>query len=544
MAESPPHRLPRAAADGARTLSADVLIVGSGIAGLFVALQARERGASVLVVTKGAIDEANTRHAQGGIAAAIGERDSPASHLRDTIAAGAGLVDEEAARVLCEEAPARIADLVRYGVRFDEDGGRAALAREGAHGERRVLRARGDQTGLEIELSLSALARRRGVAVIEHAHASRVLVERGRAAGVEARAEGEAAPVRCESPRVVIATGGAGRLYRHTTNIASATGDGIALAYRAGAEVRDMEFTQFHPTALARPGAPPFLISEAVRGEGALLLDARGGRFMPKAHPLAELAPRDVVARAAAARMRETGAGCVYLDATAHDAGWLAARFPNVYRTCLEAGLDMAKEPIPVAPAAHYTMGGVRTDTRGETTLPGLHAVGEAASTGVHGANRLASNSLLESVVFAHRLAERLFGGDGAGHAGPPAPSPDAVTLPPAEASSCAEAPSREPPTREAVRRLMWERVGIERDGEGLAEASARLAAFEAALPPPRASEDHELRSLVVCGRLAAAAALLREESRGAHYRRDRPEPRERWRRRIVFRAAGAECAP
>ena len=540
MADPSPRRLPPAGGEAARTLSADVLIVGSGIAGLFVALQARERGASVLVVTKGAIDEANTRHAQGGIAAAIGESDSPARHLRDTIDAGAGLVDEEAARVLCEEAPARIADLVRYGVRFDEEGGRAALAREGAHGGPRVLRARGDRTGLEIELSLSALVRRHGVAVIEHAHATHLLAEGGRAAGVEALPDGAEAPIRCESPRVVIATGGAGQLYLHSTNIGSATGDGIALAFRAGAEVRDMEFTQFHPTALIRPGAPPFLISEAVRGEGALLLDARGERFMPAAHPLAELAPRDVVARAAAARMRDTGADCVYLDATAREAGWLAERFPHIYRTCLDAGYDMAREPIPVAPAAHYTMGGVRTNTWGETTLPGLHAVGEAASTGVHGANRLASNSLLESVVFARRLSRRLFGEDGGeGPSGPPAPSPGALPPPAAEAPPAAGAPGRE-----ALQRLMWERVGIERDGEGLAEASARLAAFGVALPPPRTREDHELRSLAVCARLAAAAALLREESRGAHRRSDWPEPRERWRRRIAFRAPCAESAP
>ena len=511
-----------------RTLSADVLVVGSGIAGLFVALQASERGATAVVVTKGAIDEANTRYAQGGIAAAIDEHDSPEQHLRDTITAGAGLVDEEAARVLCSEAPARVADLVRYGVRFDTDGGSIALGREGAHAGRRVLRARGDQTGLEIELSLSSLVQRHGITVIEHAPVERILVEDGRAVGVEAML-GDGATLRCESPHVVLATGGAGRLYRFTTNIESATGDGVALAFRAGAEVRDMEFTQFHPTAMHRPDAPVFLISEAVRGEGALLLDANGERFMPDVHPQAELAPRDVVARAAVARIRETGADCVYLDVTAHDADWLAARFPNIYRTCMESGIDMARDPIPVSPAAHYTMGGVRTNTWGETTLPGLYAVGEVTSTGVHGANRLASNSLLESVVFARRLSDMLFAGHGG--EGSPAPSPDARTLAPTAGAST------EPPTREAVQRLMWAQVGIERDAEGLADASARLAAFDAALPAERTREDHELRSFITCGRLAASAALLREESRGAHYRRDFPEPRETWRRHLVFRA-------
>ena len=512
-----------------RTLSADVLIVGSGIAGLFVALQASERGATAVVVTKGAIDEANTRYAQGGIAAAIDEHDSPEQHLRDTITAGAGLVDEEAARVLCSEAPARVADLVRYGVRFDTDGGSIALGREGAHTSRRVLRAHGDQTGLEIELSLSSLVQRHGITVIEHAPVERILIEDGRAVGVEALLDG-GTTLRCESPHVVLATGGAGRLYRFTTNIESATGDGVALAFRAGAEVRDMEFTQFHPTAMHRPDAPVFLISEAVRGEGALLRDANGERFMPAVHPQAELAPRDVVARAAVARMRETGADCVYLDVSAHDADWLAARFPNIYRTCMEAGIDMAADPIPVSPAAHYTMGGVRTNTWGETTVAGLYAVGEVTSTGVHGANRLASNSLLESVVFAHRLSDRLFGEPDA--EGPPRPSPGAHTLPPPTAGGAASPP----PNREDVQRLMWEQVGIERDAAGLADAAARLAAFEAALPSHRTREDHELRSFITCGRLAAAAALLREESRGAHYRRDFPEPREAWRRHLVFR--------
>ena len=530
-------------ASATRTYGADLLIVGSGIAGLFVALQAHERGASVLIVTKSAIDEANTRYAQGGIAAAIDAHDSPELHLRDTIAAGAGLVDEEAARVLCEEARGRIADLVRYGVRFDDVEGQVALAREGAHSERRVLRARGDQTGLEIELSLSSLVQREGVTVLEHAHAERILVAEGRASGIEALLEESGETLRCESPRVVLATGGAGRLYRYTTNTDVATGDGIALAYHAGAEVRDMEFTQFHPTALRRPNAPVFLISEAVRGEGALLLDARGERFMPAVHPQAELAPRDIVARAELAAMRATGASHVLLDITARDADWLAARFPNIYRTCLEAGIDMATDRIPVSPAAHYTMGGVRTNTWGETTLPGLYAVGEVTCTGVHGANRLASNSLLESVVFAHRLSARLFNGadgaagadgtDGAGPAEAMTLTPDAQSLLPAPP---AETPS-EPPTREAVQTLMWEQVGIERDAMGLADAAACLASFEAALPSASTREAHELRSIVTCGRLAASAALLREESRGAHYRSDFPEPRERWQRHLVFRA-------
>ena len=509
-----------------------MVIVGSGIAGLVAALRAHAHGAKVLVVTKSATDEASTRYAQGGISAAIGPGDSPELHLRDTVEAGAGLVDAAAARVLAEDAPRRIADLIAWGVRFDDAEGEAALGREGAHSARRVLRARGDQTGLEIELSLSALARREGVEVIEHALAERVVVSGGRAAGVEARREG-GAPLRCEAPHVVLASGGAGRMYRLTTNPAIATGDGIALAWRAGAEIRDMEFIQFHPTALRLPGAPAFLISEAVRGEGGLLFDTGGRRFMPERDPAAELAPRSVVALAAMERMRATGSDHVLLDITRRDSAWLAARFPNIYRTCLAAGLDMARDRVPVSPAAHYTMGGVRTDAWGRTTLPGLHAAGEAACAGVHGANRLASNSLLESVVFAHRLVEAILGEPPPGGRGHPAPSADARTLaPPAPAR-----PGAPPPSREALRGLMWDAAGLERDGAGLAAACARLAGWEAALPPPRTRGDRELASLLTCGRLTAEAALLREESRGAHYRRDFPEPRPEWRRPLVFRA-------
>ena len=535
--EPPPAPAPQGApaagpAAPPETRRADVVVVGSGIAGLVAALRAHAHGAKVLVVTKSATDEASTRYAQGGISAAIGPGDSPELHLRDTIEAGAGLVDAAAARVLAEDAPRRIADLIAWGVRFDDAEGEAALGREGAHSARRVLRARGDQTGLEIELSLSSLARREGVEVIEHALAERVLVSGGRAAGVEARRGGGAPPLRCEAPHVVLASGGAGQMYRLTTNPPIATGDGVALAWRAGAEIRDMEFIQFHPTALRLPGAPAFLISEAVRGEGGLLYDTGGRRFMPERDPAAELAPRSVVALAELERMRATGSDHVLLDITHRDAAWLAARFPNIYRTCLAAGLDMARDRVPVSPAAHYTMGGVRTDARGRTTIPGLHAAGEAACAGVHGANRLASNSLLESVVFAHRLVEAIFGEPPPGGRGHPAPSADARTLAPPPAPR----PSA-PPTREALRDLMWDAAGLERDGAGLAAACARLADWEAALPPPRTRADRELASLLTCGRLTAEAALLREESRGAHYRRDFPGPRPEWRRSLVFRA-------
>lgn len=510
---------------------ADVLIIGSGIAGLFVALQAHEHGAKVLVVTKSTIDEASTRYAQGGISAAIGSGDSAELHLRDTIEAGAGLVDATAARVLVEEAQRRIADLSAYGVRFDDADGEVALGKEGAHSKRRVLRARGDQTGLEIELSLSSLVQREGITVIEHALAERILVVDGRAIGAEVLCGDEGARLRCEAEHVVLASGGAGQMYRVTTNPEVATGDGIALAFRAGAEIQDMEFTQFHPTALQLAGAPTFLISEAVRGEGALLFDTKGERFMLGRDPAAELAPRNIVALAELERMRATGSNHVLLDITHRDAAWLAARFPNIYRTCLESGLDMARDRIPVSPAAHYTMGGVRTDTWGQTTLPGLCAVGEVTCTGVHGANRLASNSLLESVVFAHRLVEAIFG-EPLQTTGISAPelTADAHTLAPNQSGKTML-------SRDKLQALMWSEVGLERDGRQLTAAAAKFAACEAALPIPYTREMHELNSLLTCSRLTTEAALLREESRGAHYRRDFPESRAEWRRHLVFRA-------
>ncbi|MEX0800605.1 MAG: L-aspartate oxidase [Dehalococcoidia bacterium] len=503
----------------------DYIIVGSGIAGLYAALLAREHGA-VLVLTKGSIDDCNTRWAQGGIAAPIGPGDSPQRHIEDTVAAGAGLVDPEAVRVLAEEAAARIDDLVRFGVPFDTQHGEIALAREGAHTAPRVLHAGGDSTGAHIELTLSSLARQSNVTVLEYTLATEIITDRGRAAGVRALDErsGQTTDYTCR--HLVLATGGAGQLYRITTNPEVATGNGIALAYRAGAEVTDMEFFQFHPTALHLPGARPFLISEAVRGEGAHLLDTNGDRFMPAYDERAELAPRDIVARAILDRTHKTGADHVLLDVTALDPARIIARFPQIYRTCLEHGLDITRQPIPVSPAAHYTMGGVRTSTWGETTVPGLYACGECACTGVHGANRLASNSLLETVVFAHRVVRRtLERPDTAAE-----PSPDATDLSPA-------APAEAPPLiLDALKSLMWDDVGIVRDGDGLSRAKAALAAWNATLETPTDRPAHELADLLTCARLVAEAALAREESRGAHYRTDFPEPREEWRRHIVFR--------
>ncbi len=513
------------------TTTYDYIIVGSGIAGLYAALLAREHG-SVLVLTKGSIEDCNTRWAQGGIAAPVGPDDSPQKHLADTIAAGAGLVDEEAARVLTTEAADRIDDLVRFGVPFDTVHGEIALAREGAHSVPRVLHAGGDSTGSHIELTLSSLARLSGITVLEYTLAAEILVGgpstgSGRAVrGIRALDErsGESTDYACR--HLVLATGGAGQLYRVSTNPQVATGDGIALAYRAGAEVMDMEFFQFHPTALRLPGVQAFLISEAVRGEGGVLRDAGGVRFMPEYHAQAELAPRDVVARAIVDRMQGSAADHVLLDVTHLDSARVVARFPQIYRFCLDHGLDITSQPIPVSPAAHYTMGGVRTSVWGESTLEGLYACGECACTGVHGANRLASNSLLETVVFAKRVVLRTLQSPN----GSLPAMPEAIDL---GRPASAEAPSL---SREALQSLMWEDVGIVRDGASLSRAKAVLAACHGLLGPSVNRSSQELADLVVCARLVSEAALLRQESRGAHYRSDFPQPSDGWRRHVVFR--------
>ncbi|MCH8064287.1 MAG: L-aspartate oxidase [Chloroflexi bacterium] len=505
----------------------DYIIAGSGIAGLYAALLAREHG-SVLILTKGSIDECNTRYAQGGIAAAVGPDDSPELHLRDTIAAGAGLVDEEAASILVSEAAERIRDLARFGVPFDSVDGAVALGREGAHSQARILHAGGDATGAHIELSLSSLARMSQITIKEFCQVEEIVFEDGAAAAVETLDTRTNTRETFEGRAIVLAMGGCGQLYRVSTNSEVATGDGVAVAYRAGAEVMDMEFIQFHPTALRLPGVPVFLISEAVRGEGASLIDADGRRFMPSYDERAELASRDIVARAIHTELAASGADRVYLDITHLPPEKVSARFPQIYRYCLEHGLDITKEPIPVSPAAHYAMGGVRTNVWGETTVPGLYACGECACVAVHGANRLASNSLLETVVFARRVVERTLEEENGRGTVDRTPSAIALSQP-----GPGETP---PPDRPELQALMWEQVGIVRDEQPLRQATVALSAWQSALPPPSDRPGHELANLVLCGRLTAEAALLREESRGAHYRRDFPEPREEWRRHIVFR--------
>jgi len=480
-----------------------VVVVGSGIAGLTAALHAHEAGCRVTVVTKGALPDTNTRWAQGGIAAVTDRADTVSSHAADTMTAGAGLNDPAAVDVLVGEGPARIAELVARGVAFDRTAdGEFSRGLEAAHAVPRVLHAGGDATGAEIQAALGAAVRAAGIPVREHAVLRDLRLTGGRIVGVELD-DGE----RLDADAVILATGGAGQLYAHTTNPAGATGDGIAAALRAGAAVADLEFVQFHPTALA-VGAP-FLVSEAVRGEGAVLIDDTGRRFAFDAHPDGELAPRDVVARANARAMAAQDGHPVRLDATALGADRLAQRFPTIDAAVRERGLDWAREPIPVTPAAHYLMGGVVTDLDGRTTVPGLYAVGETARTGVHGANRLASNSLLEGAVFGARAGDAVARDRGWSIA----PAERQEEIAPRVAI---DAP---PFSRAALQQLMWAEAGLVREAEGLARAAAVLAAWSADTSP-RSVEDANL--LLVASEVVAAARA-REGSVGAHFRSDAP---------------------
>ena len=506
----------------------DYIIVGSGIAGLYTALLAREQG-SVLIITKGSIDDCNTKHAQGGIAAAIGKDDSPELHLKDTIAAGDGLCNLETVRILVNEAPARIADLVNLGVPFDTVNGEVALTKEAAHSVFRILHAGGDATGEHIEVTLSKRVRASRIKLLEDCPVTELLVDQGAVRGVRALDCHTGSIEEFECRFLVLATGGAGQLYRFTTNSDVATGDGIALAYHAGAEITDMEFFQFHPTVLHLPGVPPFLISEAVRGEGGVLRNADGHRFMPDYAPKADLAPRDVVARSILYEMIKTNSGQVFIDATQLPRYVITNRFPQIYRFCLAHGLDIARNLIPVAPAAHYIMGGVRTNSWGKTNIAGLFAVGETACTGVHGANRLASNSLLEAVVFAQRIVEGTLKETSPETA---ASSLDDIRslLSPRRISKTAP-----PPSLSTLQALIWDKVGIMRNRQDLTEAADILAAWQGCLPQPKDRPSYELANLVLTARLATETALLRKESRGAHFRSDFPNNSPEWQRHIVL---------
>lgn len=507
-----------------------VAVVGSGIAGLICALEL-SRAHRVTLVTKARLSEGNTRYAQGGIAAAMFSDDSVASHVQDTLRAGAGLCRLAAVEVLCAEGPARVRDLIALGVAFDRKNGELARGMEGAHSSARVLHAGGDATGLAIELALVKAVRDANVTVMEHTFACDLLLDAtGRVVGVAVMPpDGTTQPLAADA--VVLASGGAGQLYTHTTNPGVATGDGVAMALRAGAHLSDVEFYQFHPTALAVPGN--FLISEAVRGDGALLLDRNGRRFMPAIDARAELAPRDVVARGIAAQMEAQGGEAVLLDATGLGAEFLAQRFPTIDKACRSNGLDWSRQPIPVTPAAHYWMGGVRTDLWGRTSVPGLYAAGEVACTGVHGANRLASNSLLESLVFAWRCATYLNDGE---HAGEPA----AFAAEQVYAAPEAAGASLRPVERPALQQLLWQHAGIRRNGPQLRSAAAQLAVWSS---EGTSVERRETANLLALGRVIVAAALAREESRGAHFRDDFPQTSPEFQHSLNFAAPSTTTA-
>ncbi len=493
------------------------LVIGSGVAGLHTAWRASEQG-EVFVLTKRSLFDSATAYAQGGIAAALGAGDSAELHRKDTLAAGAALCDAAAVEVLVAEGPQRVRELASMGAKFDVDSvtGRLSLGKEAAHSRKRIVHARGDQTGHEVARALIERVRSTPqITVLERARALDLIVVGGRCVGVKASISGRAVEIIADA--TVIATGGSGQLYRYTTNPDVATGDGYAIAHRAGVTLADMEFVQFHPTALNTPENPLQLISEAVRGEGAILVNDRGQRFMTRRHRLAELAPRDIVAREI---FREQQAGhTVFLDARKIGRSF-ARRFPGIYHICLARGIDPRKDKIPVTPAAHYMMGGIVTDLAGRSSLERLYACGEVSCTGVHGANRLASNSLLEGLVFAERVARDMVSMPKLARAPKVAP----WTVPPLRDRGAAQVAA------DAIRELMWTDAGIHRTAKGLRHCIDQLGGIASRLPPGATEE----RNMVETALLIAEAALMRKESRGGHFRSDFPREKRKWKGRHI----------
>ena len=515
----------------------DFLIIGTGIAGLYSAINAHQRG-DVMLVTKEKLEDSNTEYAQGGIAAVFDKSDSTDLHLEDTLVAGAGLCNRDAVDILVNEGPERVRELIAMGTNFDrsqDDKKDIALTKEGAHSRRRILHAGGDATGEEVRRSLTnTVVNKLGIPVHEKTFILDLITHNGRCYGALAYCHHYDKYIAYLAPVTIVATGGAGMLYRSTSNPEIATGDGMAFAYRAGAEMMDMEFIQFHPTTLYLPDTAAFLISEAVRGEGAYLRNADGERYMLEYHELAELAPRDVVARANFKQMQKAGQPHVWLDITHKDSEFIKKRFPTIYNTCLKHGIDMTKDWVPVAPAAHYIMGGIKIDLYGSTDLPGLHACGEVACTGVHGANRLASNSLLDGLVFGYRIFENLdekaidF-------------DQDLEQIPlysPVNKAEYDKGESFGECYNEQLRNLMSEKVGIVRDKEGLEEALNTVNEWMKYLGYNFSKmEDWETQNLLTLASIVIESALKRKESRGAHYRKDYPEKDSKYKdRHFVFR--------
>lgn len=511
----------------------DVLIIGGGIAGIRAALEIDPR-LDVLVVTKDTLDVSNSAYAQGGIAGVLDPSDDVADHERDTLAAGCGLCDRDIVRMVVREAPQRIRELAELGARFDRENGRLALTQEGGHSHRRIVHALGDATGKEVMRALVQKIRDAAhIRTWERAFTVDLLTHEGRCRGAfVCGTDGRGTMVWAK--RTILATGGAGRLFRETTNPPIATADGHAMGFRAGALVRDMEFMQFHPTVLYIAGGARYLISEAVRGEGGVLRNVRGERFMPQYSPDAELAPRDVVARAITDQMAQTSHPCVYLDLSHLPSDRIRQRFPHIGRVCADFGIDITKDWIPVRPGAHYMIGGLQVDADGRTSLPGLFAAGEVTSSGLHGANRLASNSLLEGLVFG-------------AHAGSAASrealqEPDRLVVEPVHFEPPEGDDDEELDVADleaSLRSLMWRDVGIRRDAVHLAEA-ARQVDFWQRYAGPRefhSTAGRELQNMLLVARLMIAAATLREESRGVHFRTDFPEPRPEFARHITLAA-------
>lgn len=500
----------------------DFLVIGGGVAGLRAAIELASEG-NVIVLTKGDPAESSTGYAQGGIAVALSDEDEVGIHYEDTIKAGDGLCREEAVRVLVEEGPERILELISWGAEFDREGSKLSFTREAAHSRKRILHSRGDSTGREIERVLISKARTfHSISKYDFAFTLDLIVTDNRCIGATVLRQGRIIDILARA--VILATGGAGQIFSRTTNPAIATGDGMAIAYRAGALLTDMEFIQFHPTTLYAPSAPQFLLSEAMRGEGAILKNIHGKRFMPEYHEMEELAPRDVVTRAIVSEMIKTKARYVYLDLTHLDREFVKRRFPRIYTTCLQFDIDITEDLIPVSPAAHYIMGGVNTNIDGETNIKGLFAAGEVACTGVHGANRLASNSLLEGLVYGARA-----GKSAARYASQEGP----VNQPePIRKGMTTRQDFDSEKIRSILRRLMWNKVGIVRCEKSL--TSAKRCLDEWSLISKIHSynrRDLELKNMLTVAGLIIDAALMRKGSVGAHYRSDFKERGEGWQR-------------